>query len=105
MKPPKFGEPYVGMPATFLVGSDRYPATIVEVTHNKDGRVIKLGAQSDTSYRGEDGEWVYERNPKGDIRYYTLRKTGRFKQKGWALKSPGGHIGLGYREKYWHPSF
>ena len=49
MKPPQDGQPYVGMAATFIVGSDCYPGTIVAVTHNKDGIVTKLSAQYDSS--------------------------------------------------------
>ena len=109
MKPAQDGQPYVGMAATFIVGSDCYPGTIVAVTHNKDGIVTKLSAQYDSSSI-TGGDWPnyqyeYERNPKGDIRHYTLRKNGIFKQKGWALRSPGGRIGLGYRRKYLDPSF
>lgn len=103
-------EPYVGMGATVGAGSDCYPATVVEIYHRgSDGRVSRIGVQMDswTTTGGEFPyyEYEYERNPNGDIRYYTLRKNGMFKSKGWPLRSPGGTIGLGHRRYYYDPHY
>jgi len=102
--------PEVGMGATVGSGSDCYPATIIEVNKGKDGVVTSFAIQWDTA-KNVGGEWPhslkyeYEPNPEGTITYYTLRKTGRYKQKGWALRSPGGGIGIGHRRYYQDPSF
>ena len=101
--------PEVGMGATVGVGSDRYPATIIEVNKGKDGVGTSFAIQWDSHKRvgGEFPYYKYECKPNsnGRITYYTLRKTGRYKQKGWALRSPGGGIGIGHRRYYQDPSF
>jgi|TARA_R110002051_G_scaffold324933_1_gene424667 hypothetical protein len=103
-------EPYIGMPATIGSGSDSYPATVIEISHrSSDMKVNKIAVQWDKS-KVVGGEWPdldyeYERNPDGRISYYSLRKNGRFKLLGWALRSPGGTIGLGHRRYYQDPSF
>tara|TARA_R100000005_G_C4968031_1_gene182082 strand:+ start:1007 stop:1306 length:300 start_codon:yes stop_codon:yes gene_type:complete len=91
-------EPYVGMGATVGAGSDCYPATVIDVGSKS------ITIQWDT-YRREGDEWVYERNPNGKKEVYTLRKNGRYKLKGWPLKSRGGYVGLGHRRYYNDPSF
>ena len=101
--------PEVGMGATMCVGSDRYPATIIEVEFNADGLVKTIAVQEDSA-KTIGGKWPnldyeYHPNPKGNIVYYSMRKTGRFKQKGWPLRSPGGRIGIGHRRYYQDPSF
>ena len=99
----------VGMGATIGVGSDCYPATIIEVEWNGDGIAKAIAVQRDTAHC-IGGEWPYleyeyHPNPKGAIEYYSLRKTGIYKRKGWPLRSPGGTIGVGHRRYYQDPSF
>lgn len=95
--------PEVGMGATLRVGSDAYPYTIVEVT----GKT--LTAQRDNaklvsgSRMSEDQEYEYEPNPNAKKNVFTLRKNGRWVEKGAGMNSAS--LFIGHRRQYMDPSY
>jgi len=106
--------PVVGMGATFLVGSDRYAATIVEVIE-KNGTFI-IGIQHDdakvTNGAGGTGgeEYEFTPNTNGYISYFRAKIDQKWRgveksEKGrWVLRDCGG-LAIGYRSHYRDPSF
>ena len=105
---PKLEEkPQVGQPCTIHVGSDSYAATVVSV--NSSGKTIMVQHDTATAVGGpyqygDTIEYEYSRNPNGQIETYTLRKNGRFIEKGGSLRH-GCRLGLGYRREYRDPHF
>lgn len=105
-------EPEVGMGATFYVGSDQYPFTIVRVTTNsmtKKATIIEL--REDTAIRldgrgmhTEDQDYRYEPDPDGRTLVARKRKNGHW----YVERSRGQGVGLihiGDRRMYRDPSF
>lgn len=73
----------VGHGCTVSIGSDSYPYTVVGIENERtitiqedDYRVVH------GTFRGNDAEIVYTRNPFGGKRTFTLRKNGRWILKG-----------------------
>lgn len=97
--------PVVGMGATYYIGSDRYPYTIIAV--NKTGKTICVQRDKATPAEGYDyySKQVYNYTPNllGDIEVYTLRKNGRFYRQGETSKY--GCLVIGKRNQYQDPSF
>lgn len=94
----------VGTAATMVVGSDRYPATIVDVQLNGRRIVIQEdGHRGTDKHEGPFGNQDYEyfTNPNGQKIVYTLRKNGEYKRMG----SNHGNIFIGSRRYYYDPSF
>ena len=97
--------PEVGMGATYYVGSDRYPFTIVEVVNEKT-----LVIQADEFKRidkngfSESQEYTYSPNPEARKIVITKRKTGRWVEKGQSSDCGSGY-GIGHRRAYQDPSF
>ena len=97
--------PEVGMGATLLGWSDRYPATIVEVAPN--GK--KVGIQEDDFKRTDNNgmsemqEYEFTPNTSRTIVYYTLRKNGRWVRKGESMN--GASLQIGQRRAYYDFSF
>ncbi len=96
--------PAIGMGATYVCGSDRYPYTIIEIVSD---RMIRV--QSDI-YTPADGYNYYSNqvhdftpDPDGGIVTLTLRKNGRWIEKGQSIKSFG--YAIGSRRAYSDPSF
>jgi len=77
-------KPEVGMGCTYGIGSDAYPATIIEVSPS--GHQIKL--QHDkferTDKNAVSGTQVYDYapNPQAEVRVFTRRKGGEYREKG-----------------------
>lgn len=99
--------PEVGKGCTYGAGSDCYPATIVEVSPN--GKTIWV--TNDTSkptknynYYGNQ-EHTFETNWDAPRTCYTLRKNGRWIQKGAGLNEYWCGIGIGGRRYYQDPHF
>lgn len=98
--------PQVGDPATYVIGSDRYGGTIVEVTQG--GRRVGFQQDNETLVEGsrlsEYQVYTYERNPRAEIQYFSLRKSGRYRPVGerdvW-----GASLSIGARNSYRDPSF
>ena len=94
----------VGDGATYCVGSDCYPYTIIEIISEK-----KLVVQADNSkmvggsYYGEQ-EYEYTPNPDGGKFTITLRKNGRWIPVGGNSRSDCG-FSVGHRRKYRDPHF
>ncbi len=97
--------PHVGDGATFGCGSDRYPYTVIEV--RRDGRELVLQAddykRTDSNGFSESQEYEYTPNTNGGLVVVTLRKDGRYIQKGDSLKGMG--YSIGHRAAYSDPCF
>jgi hypothetical protein len=103
--------PTVGMGATILGWTDRYPATVVDV----QGDVIFV--QEDTATRldknglSEAQDYSYSPNPCAKLRTFKRDKTGRWRAcdmstaKRWVFQPGGKQLILGRREKYHDYSF
>ncbi len=83
-------DPVVGMGATYSIGSDLYPCTVTAV--RKNGREIDV-----TWDDRKDGKFV--QNPKSEVRTFTLRLKGFFREKGQTV----GFLFLGVRTFYQDP--
>lgn len=90
----------VGDGATYSIGSDRYPCTVVDRTparvkvQHDDAKFIGGNAMS------ESQQYEFTPNPNGGIMTFTLRKDGSWRQVGRG----GGYLSPG-RSKYLDPSF
>ena len=78
-------KPYVGMPATLCVVTDRYPGVIVEVS--KSGKRVL--------FKGEN-------NREAEV--FSQRKDGHFRPQG-CRKNCGIRLSLGRAEFYLDPHF
>ena len=94
--------PTVGMGATIHVGSDSYPATVIQVTRNGKRVVIQedIATRIDNNGMSESQDYTYEPNPKGEIHIVTLRKDGRYRETGGTTP-----VSIGFRRKYYDFSF
>jgi len=94
--------PMIGMGATIQVGSDSYPATVIQVTNNGKRVVVQEdnATRTDSNGMSESQSYTYEPNPNGTIYIATLRKDGRWRVTGG--KTP---VSLGFRRKYYDYSF
>lgn len=94
--------PTVGMGATIHVGSDAYPATVIQVTRNGRRVVIQedIATRIDQNGISEIQEYTYEPNPQGTIHVVTLRKDGQYRESGTTTP-----VSIGSRRKYYDPSF
>jgi len=92
----------VGMGATRVVGSDRYPATVVAIKGNRvaiqdDDWQILPG----TEYNATP-QYVFLRSPNDNVVWYSKRKNGRYHRVGSSSKFTG-YVVLGYRSRYFDP--
>ena len=97
--------PKVGMGATLVIGSDCHPYTIVFVKSPK--RII---VQEDRYERKDKNgpftemqEYEYFFRPDAPKVIFTLRKNGRWYQKGQPMGSPA--LSVGERRAYQDPCF
>ena len=97
--------PEVGMGATYVVGSDRYPYTIVEVS--KSGNRITV--QSDREYAAEGYNYysnqvfTYTPNTDGSLHILSYRKKNNvWREVG---KKSSLYFYIGERRFYQDPSF
>jgi hypothetical protein len=97
--------PEVGIGATLVVGSDRYPMTIVAV--EKDGNKVTVQHDKfilvDGSRNSESQTYSYIPNPNAPLDVYTKRKNGRFVKQGDTMWGCALHIGR--RRAYFDPGF
>lgn len=97
--------PVVGMGATFVVGSDSYPYTIIEVLSPKRIVIQKDDAELvEGSCNSEYQVYKYASNPEGLRGIVTLRKNGMWVPLG-EKKNRGSGFYIGTRRKYLDPSF
>ena len=74
----------VGDGATYMVGSDRYAGTIVEVSktgHRVVWQFDRATLVSSTHFN-ECQEWAFERDPDARTVVFTRRKDGRYAEAG-----------------------
>lgn len=84
-------KPFAGMPATYCIGSDQYPATIT--------RVSPSGATIWYRHDGQRGGLFLP--AEREEHKATLRKDGTYRPAG----RPCGYLSLGERSSYQDPSF
>ena len=105
----------IGMGATMSVGSDRYPATVVEIEMVKDVMYVTL--QSDEYKRidkngfSESQEYEFNPDPNGSLYIVRLDKKGRWEQvyknketNRWNKYSHSSRFYIGDRDAYSDPS-
>lgn len=97
--------PAVGMGATILMHSDRYPATIVEVRNPKTIVIQEDHAKrTDTNGASETQTYVFAPDLQGAKHVLTLRKNGTWMKQGESMKH-GTIVRIGTRDKYYDFSF
>jgi len=98
--------PEEGMGVTLGIGSDRYPATIIEVSENKKTLIVRMDVFKPA--KGYDyfanQVYEYEENLNGNQHCFTLRKDGKWKEKG-SSRNSGFVISFRGRSAYQDPSF
>jgi hypothetical protein len=87
--------PTVGMAATIVAWSDRYPATVTAVTPS--GKTVTLVEDRVTGWENHYGTG-FAANPNG--RVWTARKT-----RAGVWRASGNGVILGSRAAYYDPSF
>ena len=99
-------EPKVGMGATLVVGSDRYPYTIIIVSENKKTIWATPDGYKPTSRHDYYGtqDYIYTTVINATAEEFTLRKNGRWVKKGESLHTGLG-LHIGERRAYQDPSF
>jgi len=95
-------EPEVGMGATLSIGSDCYPATIIETNKTKTKIIIQQDLQEiDEGYDYYSNQvYKFIRNPDGEKRTFTLRKNGY-----WMEMNGRQILSIGHKRAYQDPSF
>ena len=96
----KSPDPVVGMGATILMFSDRYPATVIEVKGQRVAIQEDNSIRIDQNGMSESQEYVYVSNKEAPIRWFSKRKNGRYQEVNGETC-----IVLGSREKYHDFSF
>ena len=95
----------IGQGATLPSGSDRYPATIVEITDDKTVVIQQDSAiRTDANGMSEDQSYDFSPNPNAEKVTFTLRKNGAWIRKGDSLDN-GQRLYIGTRRMYRDPSF
>lgn len=96
--------PFVGQPATKLVGSDRYPFTVIEV---KSPRRVVVQADRfrrvDQNGFSESQVYEMERDAEGQKFDISLRKDTYWHEVGYSTNT--SCFVLGYRSAYQDPHF
>jgi len=99
-------KPEVGMGATILSWSDRYAATVVEVS--KNGKEIAVtydeATRTDNNGMSESQEYDFTSNMDGIKHYFTLRKNNQWIRKDESMKN-GQRVMIGKRDHYFDYSF
>ena len=105
-------EPEVGMGATMLGWTDRYPGTVIAW----DGKVLTVqgdtATRTDSNGMSESQEYDYTPDPSGSLTRFKRDRQGMWREvhtseKGRLVFCEGGGNGLilGRREKYYDFSF
>jgi len=97
------GTPPVGELATYGIGSDQYPYTVIEVS--KSGHRVTLQARKsrrvDSNGYSENQRWITVEDPNGETMVVTRRGDGSYAPKGKKC----GYITFGDAGSYLDPSF
>jgi hypothetical protein len=103
-------EPAVGMGATQCLYTDRHAGTITAIKKNKVGKVTAFTFQQDTATRTDKNgmsdtqHYVYTPNVDGITRDVTLRKNGRWVDRGTDLNGCPSYV-IGERDEFHDYSF
>lgn len=102
--------PKVGDPATYILWTDRYACTVVEVKRN--GKELVLQRDKATRVRGSDWSepqvYTFERDPEGDLFRVSRRKSinGKYIWVQVGCKPGTGCVAtVGTRQEYRDPHF
>ena len=98
--------PEEGMGVTLGIGSDRYPATIVEVNEKKTRLVVRMDKYKpapDYDYYSNQ-KYEFEENENGTQCAFSLRKNGRWSEVG-SSRNSGFYISFRGRDAYQDPGF
>lgn len=90
------------MGATICYGSDRIPATVIQIT-NSGKRIIlqeDIAIRTDHNGMSECQNYIYSRNLEGDVHIASLRKDGSFR-----ISNSRTKVVIGVRQKYYDYSF
>lgn len=97
------GTPPVGELATYVIGTDRYPYTVIEVSAS--GHRVTLQKRKsrrvDNNGLSENQRWISVEDKDGDTMVVTRRKDGGYRPKG----SKAGHVMFGEANSYLDPHF
>lgn len=98
--------PKVGDGATYGCWTDRHAGTVIDVS--KNGKTVCVredrAARVDKNGMSEMQEYEYSPNPEGQVIIFTLRKNGRYNEKGCPM-GHGNRVGFGHRSAYHDYSF
>ena len=97
-------DPEIGMGATVCYWSDRHAGTIIEVSKNCVLVQHDKAIRTDSNGMSDMQTYSYERNPQGQVMEFTLRKNGRWIQRGSDMKN-GVSLVIGHRREYYDFSF
>ena len=106
----------VGMGATLLGWTDRYPATITQVYANKVGEIVEIAIQEDLAKRVDNNgmsecqDYEFEADPNGTCYRFKKDRKGMWREirmgdKGRMVFTGGRGLRIGEREKYSDFSF
>ena len=85
--------PVVGLGATISGYTDRYAATIIEVSANGKKIVVQEDAAKRVDSNGMSESQIYEfsRNPNGRVRKFYLNKSNRWQESKGTARLTVGH--------------
>lgn len=99
--------PWVGMEATYCVGSDAYPYEVVGVTKSGKGVRVrplkKIAVEAQGPYSEARGHYAYASDPDAEVTDVTFRKNGRWVERGSSMNFCG--FALGFASYYQDPHF
>lgn len=97
-------EPLVGMGATYTIGSDRYPYTIIAVSASGKRCTIQQDETKRMDKNGMSEQQTYRfiPNPEAEKKVISLRQDGRWREVG---SGGAGFYTIGDRDCYRDPSF
>lgn len=88
------------MGATWYLGSDRYPYTVIQI---KGPKTLVLQedktVRTDSNGNSDPQQWVYTKNPEGARLVVTLRQNGYWVPRRSDM-SRGSYVVLGHRVKH-----
>lgn len=107
-------EPVAGMGATILGWTDRYPATIVDVTNDTITLREDNAVRTDKNGMSEAQEYEYTPDPTGCVYVFRKDRDGNWREcvkhpdsgrYNMVKKGGGKGLMLGHRDKYYDFSF